>query len=217
MRSRLQRPDTTIELPDGYVTAVDRARQEIVISITRPDGARPQFKMMIFDSASPAIPSERPKGLIEVAQVGEQSSTARIIRTTDPTAPILVGDILYSPAWSPGTPTRFALIGMIDANRDGIDDRDELKRMIQTAGGVVDFDLPPPDVGQEDGALSPLIDWYVVDAQAPGSAQSWTRMSGVIKEARLDGIRPMPLSRLLHFLGYEMRQPRSGQPRARER
>ena len=50
---------------------------------------------------------------------------------------------------------RFALIGKMDVNRDGRDDRDELKRMIQEAGGVVEFDLPPADVGKETGTLTP--------------------------------------------------------------
>jgi hypothetical protein len=54
---------------------------------------------------------------------------------------IQVGDIVYSPAWSPNAPTRFALVGKIDVNRDGQDDRDELKRTIEEAGGVIEFDL----------------------------------------------------------------------------
>ncbi len=62
---------------------------------------------------------------------------------------------------------RFALVGKIDVNRDGRDDREELKRMIQEAGGVVDFDLPPADLGKETGTLSPRIDWYVIDDRMP--------------------------------------------------
>ena len=62
---------------------------------------------------------------------------------------------------------RFALVGKIDVNRDGRDDRPELKRMIQEAGGTVDFDLPPADLGKETGILSPRIDWYVTDDRTP--------------------------------------------------
>ena len=58
-------------------------------------------------------------------------------------------------------------MGKIDINRDSKDDRDELKRMIQEAGGLVEFDLPPSDVGQETGEMSPRIDWYVIDARPP--------------------------------------------------
>ena len=102
-------------------------------------------------------------------------------------------------------PTRFALIGKIDVNRDGNDDRDELKRVIEEAGGVIEFDLPPPDVGKEIGVLTPRIDWYVTDDRTPLPAGPLSqRISAVIKEARLDGIRPMSIERLLAFLGHGM-------------
>ena len=50
---------------------------------------------------------------------------------------------------------RFALIGKIDVNRDGKDDRQDLKRMIEDAGGVVDYDLPPPEFGKERASSRP--------------------------------------------------------------
>ena len=62
---------------------------------------------------------------------------------------------------------RFALVGKIDVNRDGRDDRQELKRMIEEAGGTVDFDLPPADLGKETGTLTPRIDWYITDDRMP--------------------------------------------------
>ena len=102
--------------------------------------------------------------------------------------------------------------------------------MIQEAGGIVDFDLPPPDVGKETGKLSPRIDWYVIDdrmplrevypaadtdadaeERGPAEASAWVE---VIKEARLDGIRPMPIERLLSFLGYDINTPVVGRAEA---
>ena len=103
---------------------------------------------------------------------------------------------------------RFALVGRIDVNRDGKDDRGELKRMIEEAGGVIDFDLPPSEVGKEIGMLSPRIDWYVTDFRGPlreptvPLAPLPNRVRAVLKEARLDGIRPLPIERLLAVLGY---------------
>src|SRR5262249_20620585 len=137
------------------------------LNINRRMGARPQMVMSVFDSQSPGIPTEKPKGTIELTKVGEQFSIARITKTVSPIDPIRVNDIVYSPAWSPNSPMRFALIGKTDVNRDGRDDREELKRMIQEAGGVVDFDLPPLTVGHETGKLTPRIDWYVIDDRMP--------------------------------------------------
>jgi hypothetical protein len=116
---------------------------------------------------------------------------------------------------------RFALIGPIDMNRDNQDDRQELKQIIEEAGGIVEFDFPPPDVGQRSGTLSNRIDWYVTDNRMPlrevrssnsdravaGRPDFQKRMSALIKEARLNGIRPMPIERLLSFLDHGTRSP----------
>jgi hypothetical protein len=212
LRDQVERPMPTLDIPDGRVTAVDYERREVVLDITSRQGVRPQLRMSIFDSASPDISNGKPKGNIQVTHVGESSSTARIIMTNGPIESIRVGDHVYSPYWSPDGPARFALVGMMDVNRDGKDDRDELKRMIQEAGGSIDFDLPPPDVGQEAGTLMPVIDWYVTDDRTRPEAQFAKRMGQVIKEARFDGIRPMPIGRLLASLGYDMRKPVSGRP-----
>ncbi len=112
---------------------------------------------------------------------------------------------LRLPAGSTLGPMRFALVGRMDLNRDGKDDRNEIKRMIQDAGGVIDFDLPPPDVGTETGQIMPRIDWYVIDEGTllHGSdssksdqglvreAQFQQRVGQVVKEARSNGIRPL--------------------------
>jgi hypothetical protein len=109
---------------------------------------------------------------------------------------------------------RFALVGRIDLNRDNQDDRQELKQIIEEAGGIVEFDFPPPDVGQQSGTLSNRIDWYVIDSRVSlrevRSSSSvrevaertdfQKRMSELLKEARLDGVRPLPVERLLSFL-----------------
>jgi hypothetical protein len=217
-----------LDRPDGYVTYVDYERGEVLVNLTRRQGARPQMKMTIFDQRSPGIPTEKPKGNIELTAIGEQYSTARIIKTDNPIDPIRVGDIVYSAAWSPNQPMRFALIGKMDVNRDGKDDRDELKRMIQEAGGVVDYDLPTPDVGKETGTLSPRIDWYVTDDRMPlrevyqqttenvevAKGKFEKRRGEVTGQARLDGIRPMRIERLLAFLGYDMSTPIVGRAEA---
>jgi hypothetical protein len=123
---------------------------------------------------------------------------------------------------------RFALIGKIDVNRDGKDDRQDLKRMIEDAGGMVDYDLPPPAHGKESGKLTARIAWYVTDDRMPlrqvfearsdagiaAQAQFEKAMGAAIKEARSEGIRPMPLGRLLAYFGYEMGTPVVGRTEA---
>jgi len=220
-RDVLDKNENVLDKPDGYITFVDLARSEVQVNINRHQGARPQMKMTIFDAGSPGVPTEKPKGNIQLLQVGDQYSIAHIDRTVSTIDPIRVGDIVYSPAWSPEEPMRFALIGKIDVNRDGKDDRQDLERMIGEAGGIVDYDLPPPGYGKESGKLTARISWYVTDERMPlrevfqtksdaslaAQSQFDKRYGQVIKEARGEGIRPMPVARLLAYLGYEMGTP----------
>lgn len=97
---------------------------------------------------------------------------------------------------------RFALIGPIDIDRDGRDDRDRLKLMIFRNGGTVDFDMP---VGRPArGSMGSRTTWYVTDDRIPGTrllpATFLEVQSRIIKQARQDGIRPMPIERLLYWL-----------------
>jgi len=225
-RDQLERKELILDRPDGHVIYVDYERREVLVDLTRRQGARPQMKMTIFDARSPGIPTEKPKGTIELTQIGDQSSAGRIIKTYVSTEPIRIGDIVYSAAWSPNQPMRFALVGKMDVNRDGRDDRQELKRMIEEAGGVIDYDLPPPELGKETGTLTPRIDWYVIDTRVPlrdtyiaktaavevAAEKLNQKMGEVVKEARLNGIRPLPIERLLAFLGYDMNAPHPGRP-----
>jgi hypothetical protein len=229
-RDRLERTETVLERPDGQITFVDYGRGEVHSNLTQSTGARPQMKFSIFDAASPGLPTDKPKGTIELLQVGDRESIARIIKTNSNADPIRVGDHVYSAAWSPNEPMRFALIGKIDINRDGRDDRADLKRMIEAAGGIVDYDLPPPDAGKETGKLSGRDAWYVIDdpKTRPPFRESYGK-SGIteaenteflkkqteaVREARLNGVRPMELGRLLPYLGYDFMSPVRGRAEA---
>lgn len=226
-RAQLELTETVLDTPDGVVTFVDYTRGEIHANVTRSAGARPQMIFAIFDAKSPGLPTDKPKGKVELLKVGDRESIARIVTTNSNIDPIRVGDLVYSAAWSPNEPMRFALIGKIDVNRDGVDDRADLKRMIESAGGIVDYDLPPPDAGRESGKLTGRDAWYVVDNRIPlrevyspsrvtanESAENLKKQTDAIREARQNGVRPMPIERLLPYLGYDFGAPIRGRAEA---
>jgi len=226
-RARLELKETTLDRPDGRVTFVNYGRGEVHVNLTRGTGARPQMQFAIFDANSPGLPTDKPKGTVQLVQVGENESIAQIVKTNSNIDPIREGDFVYSAAWSPNEPMRFALIGKIDINRDGVDDRADLKRMIEAAGGVVDYDLPPPDAGKESGKLTGRDAWYVIDERMPlrevyaksnvtanENTDFLKRQTEVIREARVNGVRPMPIERLLPYLGYDYLAPVRGRAEA---
>jgi hypothetical protein len=226
-RDRVERKENVLDRPDGRVTFVDYTRGEVHADIVRSQGARAQMQFAIFDANSPGLPTDKPKGTIELVSVGDQFSIGRIIKSFDSINPIRVNDIVYSAAWSPNEPMRFALIGKIDMNRDNRDDREDLKRMIQQAGGIVDYDLPPPGAGKETGKLTGSDVWYVIDERPPlvqvsedknvtanENAEFLKKQTEAVREARLSGVRPMPIERLLPFLGYDYHAPVVGRAEA---
>lgn len=229
-RDQLEKESNVLDVPDGYVTYVDYGRGEIQTNVTKGMGARAQMVFTIFDRNAPGVPTDKPKGTVELIEVNDRFSIARIKTTTSNIEPIREGDIVYSPAWSPNEPMRFALIGKIDINRDSKDDREDLKRMIRAAGGIVDFDLPPPEAGRESGKLTGRDAWYVIDdpkVRPPfrelygktgvtenENTEFLKKQSEAVREARLNGVRPMPLGRLLPFLGYTFGAPVIGRAEA---
>lgn len=231
LRDQLQKKETVLDKRDGLITFVDYDRNEVRTDLTRTTGAREQMIMTIFDKAAPGLPTDKPKGTIELIQVGPNGSLARIVNTTSSTNPIRVGDQVYSSSWDPNRPQQFALIGKIDINRDGRDDREDLKRMIRLAGGSVVYDLPPTSVGSETGKLTPAIAWYVVDDRLPYHPPNvkegkmigledegfLKKRAAAIAQARLDGIRPKPVERLLNELGYVYGAQVPGQVEAADR
>jgi hypothetical protein len=93
----------------------------------------------------------------------------------------------------------------------------DLRRMIEDAGGVVDFDFPPREVGKPTGRLSARTNWYMRDEHTycPDPDFDWRdfeqesirrerfnkRVGQYIEEARLGGTRQMELRTLLEWTG----------------
>ena len=84
LKDRVERQETILDHPDGYITFVDYERGEVQLNINKAMGARPQMVMSIFDARAPGIPTEKPKGTIELTKIGDQFSVARIVKTMNP-------------------------------------------------------------------------------------------------------------------------------------
>lgn len=228
LRRTVEAEEDVMDVPDGRIVYVDYDRNEVRTTIGRRQGARERLVLSVFDRDSPGLPTDRPKGKIELIRVNDSQSIARIVETKTPSNPIRNNDLVYSAAWSPNQPQRFALVGKMDVDRDGRDDREDLKRLIRQAGGVIDYDLPPPEIGPETGEISGLTTFYVLDNREPlrpptGRAsdfpgtetQEWlAKRSAALQKAQDNGVRPINIGRLLAYLGYTYGQEVPGQVEA---
>lgn len=220
IRDKTQRKEDILDNPDGKVTFVDYGTKTARVDVTRSMGVRPTMRFTIFDRKAVGIPTDKPKGQIEITEVGTQYSIGRIIETKDLAKPIVAGDLLYSAGWNATEPQQFALIGPLDIDRDGKDDRNDIRQMIASSGGVVTYDLQLiSGEAIEKGKLSARIAWYVDDDRdmSPEQLRSMTeaqrdflqRKNEVLREARSLGIRPLPLTRLPSMLGFSFKTLRT--------
>ena len=187
----------------GKIVEVQNA---VYINLGRGDGLRPGVRFGVVNSDESRVADAHPKARIEVVEViwgSEHLSRYKVLSDRDPTT-ILRGDSIYSPTWQPGRKVEFALIGKMDIDGDGIDDRETIKAMIAQNGGLVTMDLPP--IGKGSGELSATTRWMVIGddfkvLDEGGALESKAKSLGIsrihvdkllgwLRGSRADGHRP---------------------------
>jgi hypothetical protein len=165
-----------------------------------------------------------PKAYVEVVELlGPHLSLGRI--TMDKTLePLVRGDRLFSPVWTPGEQKHFALVGGFDLTGKGSKDRALLIAMIKRQGGVIDLFVD--DDGQIVGDVQEitvetdyLIEGKRADETDPEDPQAKSALR--IEETRRDlrsqakrlGVEIIDQQKLYDFMGYK---PRSYQYEAGE-
>jgi hypothetical protein len=122
--------------PNGEVSWVNQRNGTVWINLGRADGLIRQVTFGVYSADSTDV--KESKAGIEVTQtLGDHLAEARIL--TDATSdPIVPGDKIFTPLWSPGEKRHFALAGLMDIDGDGDNDLETVKRIIEVAGGEVD-------------------------------------------------------------------------------
>ena len=125
---------------DGSILAVDARTKSVILNVGSADGIRPKTTFGVYDAEDTNVRTAKKKASIEITKVlSETTSEARI--TGRSREPIVARDNVYSPIWSPGTRLGIALVGEMDVDRDGKDDREYIKSLIRTNGGEVDAEV----------------------------------------------------------------------------
>lgn len=133
---------------DGTIVAVDNAQQNVYLSI----GSRQHVVLgMTFTvygdgrSIKPDAEGRYPAGkaTLEVINVGETTSTARILSEVRGN-PVVRGDVIANALYDPNKIYKFRVFGNFDADRDGIAtpaEQGEIEALIASWGGKVVSDM----------------------------------------------------------------------------
>ncbi len=196
--------ENSFDSPDGKIRFVNTKMGTVYLNLGAADGLRRQVTFSVFGADVNNLYKEEPKGKIEVIRVlSAHESEAKIVEdfVGDP---ILRGDVVYTPIWNAGSALRFALVGTLDIDGDGSDDRERFKAMIARNNGKVDAE----DVdGELRGRITRSTRYLVLDGDAPESADEDAAAARDVRSQMLNegsslGVEVIELDRLLEYMGF---------------
>ena len=128
------------EQPKGKIMDLDRTGNTAYLNLGTADAARPGLTFSVWSPGTYKADAPQ-KGRVEIVQVLDKHlSIAKVTETRSPTRdPLVKGDELRNPTWTPGVREHVAIAGFIDLIGDGRDATPELVRMLEKQGVVVDI------------------------------------------------------------------------------
>jgi outer membrane murein-binding lipoprotein Lpp len=135
------KPDVKVTAfnPDARIVRVDLQNGLVTLDIGAADHVYRGLTFAVYQGNLPIPEDGQGKAEIEVFQVGQQVSVARIIRT-DKRNPIVPEDLVVNLIWDAKTNKQFIVIGDFDINGDGKVDPDgssQVKELIERWGGTI--------------------------------------------------------------------------------
>lgn len=194
-------PTSGFEVPDGEIVWVNQRTRTAYINVGSADGLRRQTTFSVVGLNDSVGKGQKTKGRLEVVNVlAPHSAECKIIedKLFDP---LVEGDKIYTPLWHPGRGEGFAIIGVIDLDDDGYDDRDMIRDLIRMNGGRIDAE-DDPKTGKQTGELT-LETRYLVFGKEPDDKNvgaAWTKMH---RDAQRLGVREIGIDKFLDQMGWK--------------
>jgi hypothetical protein len=217
----------SFEVGDGLIATVDNTSRLVWINLGDADFLKPRMTFSVYGKDTPGVgrtPADI-KGKIEVTRILDPHLAEAKMIEEDIYRPMAPGDIIYTPLWSPGRAERFAVVGKLDLDSDGISDRELFRGEMAVRGAEIADEVD--DDGNRTGAginesIKFLILGSIPDISNIANKDEEAKAQRIIdgfkdmdKEARLHGVRTVTLSDFLNYIGYKPKRRlfRPGQER----
>jgi hypothetical protein len=210
------KPDKEVQAyqPDAQIVRVDLQNGIVYLDAGINDHVYRGLTFAIFDRNKPIPEDGKGKAEIEVFQVAEQVSAARIIES-DKKDPVVKEDIVANLIWDRNTANHFVVSGEFDFTNDGLIDSDGAQRIIELIerwGGQVDTEItvetdflilgaepkPLPRPTQQDLDINPLT-----QQRYELSRQKVDAYNKILEKAANLGIPVFNQKRFLYLIGYD--------------
>jgi hypothetical protein len=144
----IYRGDDEAALVDGTIIGTNNAERQAFVSIGNRQKVILGMTFSVYSDKSQIRPDAegnypRGKAMLEVVNVGETSSTCRILSEVRGN-PVVKGDVIANPVYDPNKSYKFVVFGNFDTNRDGAAtalERQDIVAMIESWGGKTADDL----------------------------------------------------------------------------
>ncbi len=196
-------------LPSGKVSWVNQRENLVYINLGTDDHLHKRITFSVYapgttdvsalNPVSPNVSKAVSKASIEVINVtNPHLAECRILKDSS-SNPIVPGDLIFTPVWRPGQQDHFALVGVMDVNGDGSDDRQRVRDVIALNGGIVDAEVGPD--GKQIGHVG-LNTRYVVVGDMSSPSRAGEGSTKLLEEAKKFNVETITLSKLLDMMGY---------------
>ncbi|MHC4265340.1 MAG: hypothetical protein ACYSUK_05325, partial [Planctomycetota bacterium] len=134
-------PDSSVAAykPDGEILLIDDQSKIVHINIGTKDKVYQGLTFSVYDKHAPIPKDGKGKAQIEIYNVGDTISAARIIEDNIKN-PVILNDVIINLIWDKDKTNIFAVAGDFDLNGDTFADEDgpeKIKAIIGKWGGVV--------------------------------------------------------------------------------
>ena len=199
-REKRHRPQ--MDVPSGEITWVSLPNKTVWINRGRADDLQRQTRFTVYSADSTNAATAVKKGSVEVVKIeGDHMSQARIIddKLADP---IMAGDKVFTPLWSPGQQNHFALTGIMNLDGDGRNQLSVVRGLINQSGGAVDCELD--EQGHKQGQITADTRFIVVgDAPDKSSAEFVKNHGEILHESERYHLQVLKLNDFKQQMGYQ--------------
>ncbi|MFH1370168.1 MAG: hypothetical protein ABII09_02615 [Planctomycetota bacterium] len=216
-------PDVEVKAfePDGKVILVDSQSKIVHINLGDNDHVYRGLTFSVYDKNQPIPRDGKGKAEIEVYNVSDGISAARIVRS-EPRNPVVVEDIVANLIWDSKTANTFVIAGDFDLNKDGVNDADAVEKirgLVEGWGGKVadtvtvntDFVIlgTPPNIPPRP-TLEQMEIYPDAMEKYDSAVERLTNYKQVQSQAESLWIPILNADRFLYFIGYKTQAGKPG-------
>lgn len=186
--------------PDGKVSWVNAREGIAYINLGSDDRLRKKLTFSVFDPNTSDVSKGSKKGSIEVVSItGPHMAECKILQSSTAN-PILPGDLIYTPVWRVGQQDHVALVGIMDINGDGDEDRERIHDLISAQGGIIDAEVDAE--GKLHGAITLNTRYVIVGEINAEKKEANDNHYKLLEDAKRFSVETIPLTKFVEMTGY---------------